>query len=117
MGVFDHFFSQEALEKEKQRGRRSASDVRVEREIERQDALRTDPTLIKTAMGSDETVMETFDYAAYCRAFHESMAQPLRFTETERTPGQPGYCTYKQHRAAITAKELEASWQEKQRLL
>lgn len=84
MSIFDHFFTSDALAKQREREQKTPSDIKVEREIEFQDALRSDFTAIKTVWPSDddEKFIGTPQWESYCKAIAARMAQPMKLGDS-----------------------------------
>lgn len=114
MSIFDAFLDETGLKRQRERGQRSVSDVRVSREVELQDRLREHPEEIAKIWPSeaDDTGLAGFDYAEYCKAFRAAMARPVRLHVVQ---GQPFYAQARRLKAIIEETEFSKQWQEKQR--
>ncbi len=96
MSILDSFFNQEAQQKQRERGTRSNSDIKVTQAQKEFDALVANPALARKYFGDDD-IMPQEQQAAYSAAFQKAWNSPY---EIKASPGMPGYNEQRRIKAA-----------------
>src|SRR6266566_1422068 len=109
--IFDMFMSPEALERQRQRGERTALDIKIEQDIKIRDELHSDFTAVKRYWSDvPEYHYASTAYKSYSQDFQEAMQRPTQLKCRS---------AYETRRLQALREEVELSkrWQQKQNQL